>query len=95
VKAQSAERSGLLLCYSASRVRLPTLQYRTSSSPLRSTISTYHIGAMTPDLIWEQYQYPVELGQLLAGNSAKILSIVVAHLCSSARLNLSVKEVEH
>jgi len=28
---------------------------------------------MTQDLIWEQYQYPVELDQLLTGNSTKIL----------------------
>jgi beta-lactamase class C len=33
----------------------------------------YRIGAMTQDLIWEQYDYPVELDQLLAGNSAKII----------------------
>jgi beta-lactamase class C len=32
----------------------------------------YRIGAMTQDLIWEQYQYPVELNDLLAGNSAKV-----------------------
>jgi beta-lactamase class C len=34
----------------------------------------YRIGAMTQDLIWEQYQYPVELNDLLAGNSAKVRS---------------------
>ena len=33
----------------------------------------YRIGAMTQDLIWEQYRYPVELGQLLTGNSAKMI----------------------
>jgi len=33
----------------------------------------YRIGAMTQDLIWEQYHYPVELDQLLSGNSAKML----------------------
>jgi beta-lactamase class C len=33
----------------------------------------YRIGAMTQDLIWEQYSYPVSLEQLLAGNSAKII----------------------
>lgn len=32
----------------------------------------YRIGAMTQDLIWEQYPYPVELNDLLAGNSAKV-----------------------
>jgi CubicO group peptidase (beta-lactamase class C family) len=33
----------------------------------------YQIGAMTQDLIWEQYRYPVDLPQLLAGNSSKML----------------------
>ena len=33
----------------------------------------YRIGAMTQDLIWEQYPYPVGLADLLAGNSAKFL----------------------
>jgi CubicO group peptidase (beta-lactamase class C family) len=32
----------------------------------------YRVGAMTQDLIWEQYRYPVTLAQLLAGNSAKV-----------------------
>ncbi len=27
---------------------------------------------MTQDLIWEQYRYPVDLKDLLAGNSAKV-----------------------
>jgi beta-lactamase class C len=34
----------------------------------------YRIGAMTQDLIWEQYRYPVELAELLAGNSQKIIT---------------------
>jgi beta-lactamase class C len=33
----------------------------------------YRIGAMTQDLIWEQYDYPVELKDLRAGNSDKML----------------------
>ena len=33
----------------------------------------YQIGAMTQDLIWEQYHYPVGLADLLAGNSAKMI----------------------
>ncbi|HYG89596.1 MAG TPA: class C beta-lactamase [Azospirillum sp.] len=32
----------------------------------------FRVGAMTQDLIWEQYSYPVDLQDLLAGNSAKI-----------------------
>jgi beta-lactamase class C len=33
----------------------------------------FQIGAMTQDLIWEQYPYPVGLKDLLAGNSAKVV----------------------
>ena len=33
----------------------------------------YRIGAMTQDLIWEQYRYPVQLKELLAGNSEQVL----------------------
>jgi beta-lactamase class C len=33
----------------------------------------YQAGAMTQDLIWEQYRYPVTLDTLLAGNSEKML----------------------
>jgi beta-lactamase class C len=32
----------------------------------------YRVGAMTQDLIWEQYVYPVDLKDLLAGNSSKM-----------------------
>jgi beta-lactamase class C len=32
----------------------------------------FRVGAMTQDLIWEQYQYPVGLSDLLAGNSTKM-----------------------
>jgi beta-lactamase class C len=33
----------------------------------------FRLGAMTQDLIWEQYRYPVSLKNLLAGNSAAVL----------------------
>jgi beta-lactamase class C len=32
----------------------------------------YRIGPMTQDLIWEQYQYPVVLNDLLKGNSEEV-----------------------
>ena len=32
----------------------------------------YQLGAMTQDLIWEQYRYPVAVDDLVAGNSAKV-----------------------
>lgn len=40
---------------------------------LRATHTGYYtLGAMTQDLIWEQYAYPVLLDDLLAGNSAAV-----------------------
>lgn len=40
---------------------------------LRATHTGYYtLGAMTQDLIWEQYAYPVALDDLLAGNSAAV-----------------------
>ncbi len=33
----------------------------------------YRIGAMTQDLIWEQYHHPVALKDLLAGNSVEVM----------------------
>jgi len=33
----------------------------------------YRIGAMTQDLIWEQYRYPIPLSGLLQGNSDQVL----------------------
>lgn len=32
----------------------------------------YQLGAMTQDLIWEQYRYPVSVDDLVHGNSAKV-----------------------
>jgi beta-lactamase class C len=40
---------------------------------IAATHAGYHsVGAMTQDLIWEQYRFPVDLKDLLAGNSAKV-----------------------
>jgi len=39
---------------------------------LQTHVGYYQLGAMTQDLIWEQYQYPVDLADLLEGNSAKV-----------------------
>jgi beta-lactamase class C len=33
----------------------------------------YQVGAMTQDLVWEQYHYPAGLAELLAGNSDKVI----------------------
>src|SRR6202042_1815506 len=34
----------------------------------------YRIGAMTQDLIWEQYHYPLGLTELLTGNSTRMIT---------------------
>src|SRR3546814_5913417 len=40
---------------------------------LRDTrVGYFKLGAMTQDLIWEQYDEPVQLNDLLDGNSAKV-----------------------
>ena len=36
-------------------------------------VGYFTLGAMTQDLIWEQYGYPVELDTLLEGNSGKVV----------------------
>ena len=33
----------------------------------------FQVGAMTQDLLWEQYAYPVDLRTLLQGNSREII----------------------
>jgi beta-lactamase class C len=35
-------------------------------------VGYYRLGAMTQAMVWEQYDYPVKLGDLLAGNSAEV-----------------------
>ena len=41
---------------------------------ITATHTGYHrLGAMAQDLVWEQYDFPVGLGELLAGNSAKVM----------------------
>jgi beta-lactamase class C len=39
---------------------------------LQTHTGYYRLGAMTQDLIWEQYRYPVDLADLLEGNSSKV-----------------------
>lgn len=48
------------------------------NEPLQRAIAATHtgyfqLGAMTQDLVWEQYRYPVALPDLLAGNAEKII----------------------
>jgi beta-lactamase class C len=46
----------------------PTLQ----AAITNTHTGCYRVGPMTQDLVWEQYHYPVELKDLLAGNSTKV-----------------------
>ena len=40
---------------------------------LDTHVGYFELGAMTQDLIWEQYGYPVDLNTLLEGNSGKVV----------------------
>jgi beta-lactamase class C len=44
-----------------------------SRAIIKTHTGYYRIGAMTQDLIWEQYRYPIPLSGLLQGNSDQVL----------------------
>jgi len=46
---------------------------KTTQAAITATHTGYYrVGPMTQDLIWEQYRYPVDLADLLEGNSEKV-----------------------
>jgi beta-lactamase class C len=61
-----------LLRFVEANMRMLDLDEKLQRAIIDTHTGYYRIGAMTQDLIWEQYQYPVKLQDLLAGNSAKI-----------------------
>jgi beta-lactamase class C len=63
---------GDLLRFVEANMRMLDLDGKLQRAITATHIGYYRIGAMTQDLIWEQYQYPVKLQDLLDGNSAKI-----------------------
>lgn len=64
---------GDLLRFVEANMRMLDLDEKLQRAITDTHTGYYRVGAMTQDLIWEQYQYPVKLQDLLAGNSAKII----------------------
>jgi len=64
---------GDLLRFVEANMRMLALDKKLQRAITDTHTGYYRIGAMTQDLIWEQYQYPVKLQDMLAGNSAKII----------------------
>jgi CubicO group peptidase (beta-lactamase class C family) len=62
-----------LLRFVAANMQLLDLDRKLQASLVDTHTGYYRIGAMTQDLVWEQYRYPVELDELLAGNSAAVI----------------------
>jgi beta-lactamase class C len=63
---------GDLLRFVEANMRMLDLDGKLQRAITDTHTGYYRIGAMTQDLVWEQYQYPVKLQDLLDGNSAKI-----------------------
>jgi beta-lactamase class C len=64
---------GDLLRFVEANMRMLDLDEKLQRAITDTHTGYYRVGAMTQDLIWEQYQYPVKLQDMLAGNSAKII----------------------
>ncbi|PZR72983.1 MAG: class C beta-lactamase [Chthoniobacterales bacterium] len=64
--------SGDLLHFVEANMKMLELEERWQRAITDTHIGYYKIGAMTQDLIWEQYAYPVELKDLLFGNSGEV-----------------------
>ena len=65
--------AGDMLRFVEANMRMLDLDEKLQRAITNTHTGYYRIGAMTQDLIWEQYRYPVGLEELLAGNSAKIV----------------------
>ncbi len=65
--------AGDLLRFLEANMGMLDLDDRLQRALTRTHTGYYRVGAMTQDLIWEQYAYPVTLDELLAGNSTKII----------------------
>ena len=58
-------------------MNMTKLDDKVQSAITATHIGYFKVGVMTQDLIWEQYQYPVELKTLLAGNSPAMIFTAV------------------
>jgi beta-lactamase class C len=63
-----------LVRYLQANMRLLSLDEKWQRAITETHTGYYRIGAMTQDLIWEQYHDPVSLPELIAGNSTAISS---------------------
>ncbi len=61
-----------LLRFVAANMKLIELDEKWQRAITDTHTGYYRIGAMTQDLIWEQYSYPVALKVLVAGNSSEV-----------------------
>ncbi|HEY2568044.1 MAG TPA: class C beta-lactamase [Candidatus Udaeobacter sp.] len=64
--------AGDMLRFVAANMKLLQLDDKWQRAITDTHIGYYRIGAMTQDLIWEQYSYPVASKDLLWGNSTKV-----------------------
>jgi beta-lactamase class C len=64
--------AGDMLRFVAANMKLLQLDDKWQRAINDTHIGYYRIGAMTQDLIWEQYSYPVASKDLLWGNSTKV-----------------------
>jgi beta-lactamase class C len=62
-----------LLRFVQANLRMLDLEHTLQRAITATHAGYYRIGAMTQDLIWEQYRYPVTIETLHQGNSAKML----------------------
>ena len=62
-----------MIRYVDANLQILRLNKKIESAITNTHIGYFKVGEMTQDLIWEQYPYPAELSQLLAGNSPKII----------------------
>src|SRR5919198_2393749 len=65
--------AGDLLRFVEANMKIVELEEKWQRAITDTHTGYYRIGAMTQDLVWEQYSWPVELKDLLAGNSAEVI----------------------
>lgn len=65
--------AGHLLRWVEANMKMPELEEKWQRAITDTHTGYFRIGAMTQDLIWEQYPYPVKVEDLRAGNSAEII----------------------
>ena len=64
---------GDLLRFVEANMRMLDLDGKLQRAITDTHTGYYRVGAMIQDLVWEQYQYPVKLQDMLAGNSPKLI----------------------